>query len=259
MKLNTAILQFNPLLGDLASNISRIDQILDEVNDTQLIVLPELASTGYNFSSREEALQCAEALDDSSYIKFLSVKAEEKGAFIVSGINEKKGDILYNSSVMVGPEGFVAVYRKTHLFMNEKDIFEKGDGNMPVTDIGGVKVGMLICFDYLFPEIWRLQAMKGADVICHPSNLLTQNAHRCIPALSLMNRIFILNSNRIGHERGLRFNGQSFVTNPYGEVLDKASIAKEEIISSVLDIDQARDKWVTKRNHAFNDRRTDLY
>ena len=118
--------------------------------------------------------------------------AKEKNAVVVSGINEREGDRLYNASVMVDASGIIAKYRKIHLFMNEKDIFQKGEGDLPVVDIDGCKIGMLICFDYLFPEIWRMTAMKGADIICQPSNLITQNALRCTPALALMNKIFIL-------------------------------------------------------------------
>jgi predicted amidohydrolase len=259
MKLKTAIIQFKPELGDIEANLAKLDQLIERVNESSLVVMPELASTGYNFSSFNQAYQCSESLEESVYMSFLAEKALKRDIFIVSGFNERKGDKLFNSSVLIGPGGCIDVYRKIHLFMNEKDIFQKGDGNMPVIDIGGVKVGMLICFDYLFPEIWRMLAIRGTDIICHPSNLLTQNAHRCIPALSLMNRIFILNANRIGYERGLLFNGQSFVTNPYGEVMQKASEDNEEVIHVTLDIDQARDKWVTERNHAFDDRRTDLY
>ena len=143
--------------------------------------------------------------------------------------------------------------------MNEKDIFQPGDGKLQVTDIGGCKVGMLICFDYLFPEIWRTEAMKGADIICHPSNLITLNAHRSVPGLSIQNRIFIATANRTGTERGLGFSGQSFVTNPSGEVLAQASADGDEVLPVNLDISLARNKYINPVNHVFNDRRPDIY
>lgn len=259
MKLKTALIQFRPETGLPEKNLATIDRMFRDIEDVQLIVLPELASSGYNFSGFDEALACSEATGSSGYLDFLREKASEKGAWIVSGFNERAGDKLFNSSAIINAHGVQAVYRKSHLFMNEKDIFQPGDGELPVVDIGGCRIGMTICFDYLFPEIWRMQAMRGADIICHPSNLLTQNAHRCIPGLSLMNRVFILTANRIGEDRGLVFNGQSFVTNPAGEVLVKGSVNKEEIITVEFDPEEARNKWVTARNHAFDDRRPEIY
>jgi predicted amidohydrolase len=259
MKIEAAIVQFRPILCRPEENIARLDSLFEQIDHASLIVLPELASTGYSFSGIDEASECAEELDQSRYIRFLTEKAARKKACIVSGVCEKDGDLLYNTSVLVDAQGIKARYRKIHLFMNEKDIFQPGDGNLPVVDIGGCKVGMLICFDYLFPEVWRLEAMKGADVICHPSNLLTQNAHRCVPGISIMNRVFILTANRTGEERGMQFNGQSFITNPNGEVIARASVEREEILNKELDIDMARNKWITARNHAFSDRRPDIY
>ena len=259
MKIKVALIQFRPELGKTDENISKIRLLLDQASGARLIVLPELASSGYNFLDFKEAMAFSEELENSPYVDFLVEMAEQHKTFIVSGISEKEGDRLYNTSVVAGPSGILAKYRKIHLFMNEKDIFQKGDGNLPVVDIDGCKVGMLICFDYLFPEIWRKLAMKGADVICHPSNILTQNALRCLPALSLMNRIYILTTNRIGEERGLIFNGQSCITNPLGELIKKASDDREQVILARLDTELAHNKWVTPRNHVFDDRRPEIY
>jgi predicted amidohydrolase len=259
MKITVAVVQFGPKLADIDLNIMKINGLLDQVRDARLIVLPELAVSGYNFSSFEEAYDKSEPLESGSYVQFLVDKAREKNAYIVSGVNERVKNQLYNTAVTIGPQGIISVYRKIHLFMNEKDIFQPGSGDMRVVDLGGFKAGMLICFDYLFPEIWRMQAVKGADIICHPSNLLTQNAQRCIPGLALMNRIFVLTANRTGSEGDLHFNGQSFITDPHGNVLMKASPDKDEILTASLDLELSRNKWVTSRNHAFYDRRPEVY
>jgi predicted amidohydrolase len=118
---------------------------------------------------------------------------------------------------------------------------------------------MMICFDYLFPEPWRIMAQKGADIICHPSNLLTVNAQRCIPGLSLMNRIYILNANRTGTERDTVFNGNSLICRPDGKIIEMASQDTTEVLTHTIDIDLARNKMVTSRNHVFIDRRPELY
>ena len=179
--------------------------------------------------------------------------------FIVSGINEREGEKLYNSAILVGPGGYVGKFRKIHLFMNEKDIFQKGDAGLPVFDLGGFKTGIMICFDYLFPEPWRIMAEKGADIICHPSNLLTENPHRCLPGIALMNRIYVATANRTGEERGIRFNGQSFFTDPTGAVKNMLSVSEPGITTLEINTDLSRNKMITARNHVFDDRRPESY
>lgn len=257
--IKTANIQFHPELGNISKNIERLDSFINQASEADLIVLPELVSTGYNFQSRDEAFACAEEINNSRFVEFLVAKAREHNAYIVAGFNEKIGDKLYNSTVLVGEKACIGKYQKIHLFMNEKDIFETGSAGLPVYDLGFTRVSMLICFDYYFPEIWRIVGMKGAEIVCHSSNLLTQNAHKTVPAQAFMNKLFIITSNRIGTENNLTFNGQSFICDPNGNVLCKASENKEEI--QIIDIDpaQARNKFVTARNHAFKDRHPELY
>ncbi len=257
--LRTSVIQFCPVLGKIDENIRQIEEMFKNIPDSDLIVLPELASSGYNFLDFQQAMSCSEESGNSRFIDFLQEKSLKSGAFIISGFNERDGAMLYNSAVMVGPEGLAGKYRKTHLFVNEKDIFQPGNAGLPVFDINGCKIGILICFDYLFPEIWRMLAMKGCDVICHPSNLLTENAHICVPGLAIMNKIFIVTANRIGTEGTVRFNGMSFITDPSGKVIAELSEENAGIMHAELDYMQARNKWITSRNHVFNDRRPEIY
>ena len=257
--IKAGYIQFHPTLGDIDENIERLEPFIDQTKDSDLVVLPELVSTGYNFLSRKDAMACAENLKMSRFIEFLISKAKQNNAFLVAGINEKIGDKLFNTTVLLGPNGYIGKYQKIHLFMNEKDIFETGSVGLPVYDLGFAKTAMLICFDYYFPEIWRIVGMKGADIVCHPSNLLTQNAHKTLPAQAFMNRLFIITSNRIGTEWDLTFNGNSCICDPKGEVLVKASPDKEEVKIIEFDPLQSRDKFITPRNHAFNDRHPELY
>ncbi len=257
--IKAGYIQFHPELGNIDKNIERLDAFISEAKGVDLLVLPELISTGYNFDSREDALACAEELNKSRFVDFLIAKAKEINTHLVAGINEKDGDKLFNTSVLLGPKGYIGKYQKIHLFMNEKDIFEPGAAGLPVFDLGFAKVGMLICFDYYFPEIWRILGLKGAEIVCHSSNLLTQNAHKSVPAQAFMNRFFVITSNRIGTEKELTFNGNSFICNPQGEVLTKASLDEEEIKIISVDPQEALDKFITPRNHAFNDRRPEIY
>lgn len=259
MKIHAAIVQFQPGLGEMDSNLEKVSGLLDGVAGADLVILPELASSGYNFRSLKQATECAEVPGEGPFSRLILDKARQLKSYIVAGIDERSEQDLYNTAIIAGPEGLLGKYRKIHLFMNEKDIFLPGDSGLPVFELGGWKIGIQICFDYLFPETWRILAQKGADVICHPSNLLTSNAHKCIPGLALMNRIFIATANRTGQEGDLLFSGQSFFTDPRGDVLATAGIEREEILHQELDISRSRDKMVTPRNHAFDDRRPETY
>jgi predicted amidohydrolase len=143
--------------------------------------------------------------------------------------------------------------------MNEKDIFNPGNAGLPVFDIGDVRIGVMICFDYLFPEPWRIMAQKGADLVCHPSNLITGNPHKCLPGIALMNRIFIATANRTGTEGEITFNGRSLFISPSGDIMGIASETKSEILTCTVDTDLSRNKMITARNHIFGDRRPESY
>ena len=252
--VKTGFLQFEPILGKPKKNIARIESLLLQAADADLIVIPELANSGYNFESKEQAIQLAESIDNSPYLNFLSEQAKKLNIYIVSGFHEIEKDLLYNTSVLVGPNGLIGKYRKIHLFMNEFDFFEKGNLGLPVFDIGLCKIGILICFDWVFPEVWRILALKGADIICHPSNLVLPYAQQAVPVHGLINKTFNITANRYGTERGVTFSGQSIISNPTGETLVKASSDNDEVSIVHINLNKARNKNITERNHVFNDR-----
>ncbi|MFZ5981904.1 MAG: nitrilase-related carbon-nitrogen hydrolase [Candidatus Zixiibacteriota bacterium] len=258
--MKIGLIQMNPALGDTAANIVKIDKFLGETKDADLVVLPELCHCGYNFSSKQQAIDTSESVTDSRYIDFLSERCRQHRQHLVSGLNERVGDDLYNSAVLVGPEGVRGIYRKLHLFYNEKDLFIPGNAGLPVFDIGICKVGLLICFDWIFPEVWRALALKGADIICHPSNLVIPGlCQRAVPVHAVTNRVFVVTANRIGTEGDLTFTGLSTIAGPKAEILYQASADREETKTLAIDIARARDKYVTSRNHIFDDRRPEEY
>jgi predicted amidohydrolase len=252
--IKAGFLQFQPQLGNPDENMRRIGQIFNQVENANLIVLPELSNSGYNFESKEQAFSLAEESSHSRFIDFLTTLSDKYNTFIVSGFNDREKDKLFNSSILVGPEGLIGKYRKMHLFMNEWDFFEKGNLGLPVFNIGHCRIGMLVCFDWIFPEVWRILAIKGADIICHPSNLVLPYAQQAVPVHGLINRTYNITANRIGVERGITFTGQSIISDPLGRTLRMASPDTEEIAVVQLDLTLARNKMVTPRNHAFNDR-----
>jgi predicted amidohydrolase len=253
-------LQLAPVLGDVEQNINNIDRLLPQAKGAELLVLPELSNSGYRFESRQQAYELSETVNGSRFVDFIESKCRESGMHIVVGVNEREGEMLYNTAVLVGPGGLVGKYRKMHLFMDEKDIFEPGDLGFPIFDVGVYRVGMLICFDWVFPEAWRVLALKGADIICHPSNLVIPGlCQKALPVHAVCNRVFVITANRIGTEGDLTFTGLSTVAAPNSDILVQASPDREEVGLVDIDITQARNKQVTPRNHVFDDRRVAEY
>jgi predicted amidohydrolase len=247
-------------LGDLQATIERIEELSAQCAGTDLLVLPELCNSGYNFTSNEQAWATSEETGSSRFIRYLESLCARLGCHIVSGLNERYGSRLYNTSVLVGPQGYVGRYRKLHLFLNEKDFFEPGDLGLPVFDIGACRIGMLVCFDWIFPEAWRVLALKGADIICHPSNLVLPGlAQQAMPVHALINRLYIVTANRIGSEGDLTFTGMSTIADPRGQVLAQASPTHPEVSRVDIDVNLARTKDITARNNLLTDRRPQEY
>ena len=210
--------------------------------------------------SRQQAWETAEEIECSRFLEFLRALCQRLDCHIVTGFNERAGEDLYNSAVLLNPWGYVGRYRKLHLFLNEKDYFRPGDEGLPVFDIGLCRVAMLVCFDWIFPEAWRVLALKGTDVICHPSNLVLPGlAQRAVPVRAVTNRVYVVTANRIGSEGELTFTGASTIAGPKGEVLVQAPPDQEAVEVVEVDVALARDKWITARNHVFEDRRVEMY
>jgi len=232
--------------------------------DADLVVLPELATSGYVFANQQEVNDLAEDVHTGPTAVLMRKLAAEKNTSYVIGFPEKAPEGVYNSCMLVNPEGDIHVYRKTHLFFEEKLYFIPGDTGFQVFEAkGGVKVGLMICFDWQFPESARTLALKGAQIICHPSNLVLPWCQQAMLTRSLENRVFSITCNRIGREangiKELYFTGMSQVVSTKGEILLRLSDDIED--SAVVGIEPALalDKQVTQYNDAFKDRRTDLY
>jgi predicted amidohydrolase len=181
----------------------------------------------------------------------------------VCGLAEREGERLFNAAVLVGPDGLVACYRKVHLFRFEKEIFTPGDGGFEVHEVAGARVGMLVCFDWIYPEAARALALAGADVIAHPSNLVLPHAQRALVTRCLENRVFWVLANRTGSEReghrSLTFTGRSRIGAPDGRVLADAGPDGTVLEVVTVDPSEARDKHVTPENDLLADRRPALY
>lgn len=258
--MKAGFVQFAPELCNPEKNLTKLAQLLDSVEQADFLVLPELCNSGYNFKSKQKAFEYAEDPLKSNFVDLLSQQCAKKNMYIAAGFNEKADDKIYNSAVLVGPDGYIGKYRKIHLFLNEKDIFSPGTGELPVFDTKIGKLAMLVCFDWVFPEIWRILALKGAEIVAHCSNLVLPGfAQRSVPVHALINHYYVITANRIGSEDELTFTGMSTIAAPDGSVLYQSEEDVTEIKLVDCDLEKSRNKMITPKNHLINDRRPELY
>jgi len=258
--LRIATVQFAPVLGDPAASVAAAIPLVEEaLEGADLAILPELADTGYDLGSARAALELASPIDVNPLVGALARICSSLGRHAVAGICEREGDRVFNTAALVGPAGLLGRYRKLHLFMNERDLFAPGDLGLPVFDIGPCRVGMLICFDWAFPEAWRCLALDGADLICHPSNLVLPYAGQATLVHALVNRVYVATANRIGAEGDLAFTGASQIAGPDGRSLAGSPADAPHVAFADIDVARARDKRFTARNDALEDRRPDQY
>jgi predicted amidohydrolase len=256
--------QFAPEPGRAARNVEVAAEMIRGAAGADLLVLPELVTTGYLFEDRAEAMARSEPVPEGPSIRAFAAIARDAGCSLCFGIAERSGDRVMNSAVLLSPAGFLLVYRKVHLFLDEKDWFDPGDLGFPVADLpGGARAGILVCFDWAFPEAARALALRGADLLLHPANLVLPYGQKAMAVRALENGVFALTANRTGEEVGpgrapLRFSGGSQVVSPRGEVL-AALGANAGLLLAEVDQARARDKYLTPRNHLLEDRRPDHY
>ncbi len=254
--------QFAPLFGRPEENLKALVAALTGA-EADLIVAPELALSGYLFIRREEVEGMAEPIPGPATDR-LERAAADADCHLVVGMAERSGREFFNSAALIGPKGLIGVYRKVHLFHEEKLYFSPGNGGFSVFDVSGVKVGLLVCFDHIFPEAARTLALQGAQIICHPSNLvLPEYGQLTTRVRSIENRVFWILANRYGTERRggktLTYTGCSQITADNGEVLVRADERGDSLTVVEVDPDRAKNKQVTERNDLFADRRVALY
>jgi N-carbamoylputrescine amidase len=254
--------------GDRDHNLERSLHFIRRAatEGADLVVLPELANSGCDLGSSERALALAEEIPSGPTVRAWREAAEASGVCVVGGLLEREGDVLHNSAVLIDP-GLVGRYRKTHLWDREKRLYEPGR-ELPVFDTPLGRIGLLICYDVWFPEAVRTLALKGAQMICIPSNapddwvpehhrrgdLTMLNVH-CIAGANA-NRVFVAAANRAGDG----YLGRSCVVDVTGGVLALAGASVEEIVSAEIDVERARrEKRLTDASHAFGDRNPAVY
>jgi predicted amidohydrolase len=266
--VRVAVAQIEPALGE---NERNLDVCLARVEEAaaagaQLLVLPECAIPGYVFESTEEALPFAEEIPGPS-TEALAAVCARLGMHVVCGLLEVDAGDLCNAAVLVGPDGLIGTYRKTHLPFLGVDRFTRAGDELPVFDTPLGRIAIEICYDLRFPELTRAFALAGADIVALPTNwpvAARANAELLAPARAYENRIYLLVANRVGVERTAEFCGRSQIVDPSGTRLAEADTASEVLLVADVDVEIARDKSIVPapgeyEMHLFGHRRPELY
>ncbi len=265
--MRVAVAQTEPKLAEPEQNLdvclARVDEAVAQ--GAELVVLPECAIPGYMFDSLEEALPFAEELPGPTSDAF-ERECRRLGVHVVCGLLERDGDRIRNSAVLVGPDGLIGTYRKTHLPFLGIDRFVTPGDELQVWDTPLGRIGVEICYDLRFPEVTRTLALRGADIVAHPTNfpMAAKTQTEVITrARAAENRIYLLTSNRVGKERSGEFCGWSQIVDPYGARLAEAGETEEALLVADVEIEKARDKdYVIPGEYElylFGHRRPELY
>ncbi|WP_255171358.1 nitrilase family protein [Natrononativus amylolyticus] len=268
-EITVAVAQTVPEFGAVERNRARTVELVREHGDASLVVLPELATTGYVFESRAELESVAEPRDGETAQAWARVAAETD-TWLVGGFAEVAGERLYNSALVVSPDGVEDCYRKLHLWNEEKWWFEPGDAVSAIDTPFG-RLGVQICNDLWFSELTVAQARDGVDLVAVPTNWVpgatdgerpagwTMGVHQTV-AHANENRVFFACADRAGTERGLSFEGQSVIVGPDGvPVAGPAPVTGEHVLEVTCNLERARRKELSPRDDALADRRPDVY
>lgn len=257
-----AFLQYDVQFGAPTANAAAARRLAAGLR-ADLLVLPELALSGYDFPDRAALAPLSEPFGEGPAAALAGDLAAATGATVVLGYAERAGGGFHNSALLRTPDGGLHNYRKAHLFNRELDLFLPGGAPPPVIATPAGRVGLMICFDWFFPEVARSLAIRGAQILAHPSNLVLPWCQRAMFARSVENAVFSVTANRIGTEtqagRTLAFTGGSQVLDPDGTTLAAAPSDAEAVGCAEVDLARADDKTRAGRNDLFGDRRPALY
>lgn len=272
--MKVVCVQMAPIMLDVGANRGKLRSAIRRAvaDGADLVVLPELATTGYMFASAAEAREVAQPAVGGALQDWAD---ELKGttAIVVGGFCELADGVLFNSAAAVTADGVRTVYRKVHLWADEHLIFTPGTEAPPIVSTAHGLVGVAICYDLFFPELMRGLSLAGASIIALPTNSPAGKAPRPDHAPDLkgiglaiartvayQNRVFVAVSDRCGDERGTAWTARSVIVHPEGQFLAGPAPYVESVVSAHCDLSAAATKrWDGTTNDAHADRRPDIY
>lgn len=264
-KLHIALAQISCYQGNKEKNLETIKKnvVRAKREGAQLVIFPELSLTGYVV--RDQIYELAERIPGPS-TRVVEKLAKENELHIIFGMPEtceKAQATLYNSAVLVGPNGFIGKYHKmylpTHSIFEEKRYFRPGyQVSVYNTKLG--KIGLVICYDIYFPEVTRLTRLKGAQlIVCISASPGIRRAffETLTAARAIENTAFLAYVNRAGIEDGLQFWGGSRLIGPSGRIIAEAKYDEEDFV--VAEMDYADAKQVEAFVPTLRDLRPELF
>jgi predicted amidohydrolase len=261
--MQIVLIQNSPVLGAKTTNLAAITELVGK-EQFDLLLLPELFATGYYFENSDQVSGLAEETSGGPTIDWMTDLARTRDGLVCGGFIERAGETLYNSAVIVNADGPLLTYRKIHLFFEERVWFSPGNRSPEIYRYGDICLGLMICFDWIYPEVARSLTLQGAQILLHPANLVLPHCQDAMVTRSLENGIFTVTANRIGSDtkttgESVTFTGGSQATSPKGEILARASQSEIELIRLELEPELAREKTITKYNHLLDDRQPWAY
>jgi omega-amidase len=266
MKFTAAAVQFHPDYTDSQANLEKMETLLGVVvaerPDVRLVVMPELATTGYECGER--FMELAEMATEAESVRRMAVQCKGHSIHLAYGFAERdadKSDVLYNSVALIDDQGQLGgIYRKVHLFAQEKRWFHPGS-SYPVFETRLGRVGIFVCWDTLFPEPARILALKGADFLVVPTNWEKPYDHDwelAASARALDNTLHVIGANRFGRDRDYDFFGKSRIIDPQGAVLTSLDEEVEGYVAATIDTDETK-RLRREYYTLLNDRRPETY
>ncbi len=259
-KYRVAAIQYEPTLGEKEKNVQDLLRLVEVAaqHEARLIVLPEMATTGYCWASREEVAPYVESIPGPSTERF-QLLATRYGCYIAVALPEVDPEttVYYNSMALLGPEGLVGTYRKVHSFMSEPHWARDGDLGMPVWDTALGRLSAFICMDASYFESARIPALRGADVLLFPTNWCEEKSPNIAwMARAFENGVYVIAADRYGKERGIQFSGGSCIIDPDGAIQAYCDDG-EGIVYGEVDLERARDKRWGSAHEIVGDRLAD--
>ncbi len=264
MGLRVAAVSPEIVIGDVDGNFDRIRSAISAAarRGAQLIVLPELATSGYVFADRDEAHSVAVTAVDPRWSSLQEEIPED--AVVVVGFAESAGEQLFNTAAVLTRDARLADYRKSHLWGAETLIFDRGSDAGLVVDAPFGRLGVALCYDNEFPEVPRRLALAGADVLALPVNWPLvprpegEHAPELIQAMASArsSRLPVVIADRWGSERGVDWTDGTAIIDEQGWIVAFRAVMGA---TAVLSLDAVRSKALPPHNDLFADRRSDLY
>jgi omega-amidase len=261
--MKIAAAQISCALGDVESNLRKIRDFSAQAKEggAELVVFPEVAETGY---AMPVVAACATPWTEGAVPKLQKI-AQENLIALICGVSEREGNSIYNSQVFVDANGdIIGSYRKTHLFtgtpIGEDECFAPGN-ELKSFRFGGLRLGLSICYDLRFPEVYRTLAIEQKASVFILSSAWPfpriEHFRTLVAARAIENQSYMVSSNRVGSDEGVTCCGSSAIIDPYGVILASASTDREELI--LADVSEEVITSVRNKMAVFAQRRPDVY